>query len=335
VNSKSKLPEIRNGAFTEAREKLGLSIKDLAGQACLSSHQIEQIENGGMGSFYSVQIKVTAAKKVAKLLRLSEEDAFNHGEVVELKKEIAAIPVEPKKLEVVEIKQNQEPELEPELEQKQNIEVTPVMTTFSFSALGTLNPKQPPNKRLFIWLSLIVVVVFSVVNLRPLFFPEKLEEMIVAKEEIIEQTVADAKVSETIPASTSAPLMVSAPIPVQDSRDVPANTEACPVADAIVPSYKPSSPRKPADLVYVQAKTKQIVCVVDASGKTQNKTVDSNLGVSFYGAPPFKILSSGLAQVDVYFQGVKVRPANLDGKTILLEAGDISRPAAPTDSQFR
>ena len=329
MNSKSKLPEIRNGAFTKAREKLGLSIKDLAGQACLSNHQIEQIENGEMGSFYGAQIKVTAAKKVAKLLGLSEEDAFNHGEVVELKKEIAAIPEEPKKLVVAEIKQNQEPE------QKQNIKATPVKTVFSFSALGALNPKQHLKKSLFIWLSLIVITVFSIVNLRPLFFPKKSEEIIVVKEEIIEQTVADAKVSETVPASTPAPLMVSTPIPVQASRDAPVNIEPCPVADAIVPSYKPSSPRKSADLVYVQAKTKQVVCVVDASGKTQNKIMDPNSGVSFYGAPPFKILSSGLAQVDVYFQGVKVRPVNLDGKTILLEAGDISQPAAPTDSQFR
>jgi len=329
VNPKSKLPEIRNGAFTKAREKLGLSIKDLAGQACLSKHQIEQIENGEMGSFYGAQIKVTAAKKVAKLLGLSEEDAFNHGEVVELKKEIVAIPEEPKKLVVAETKQNQEPE------QKQNIKATPVKAAFTFSALGASNPKQPPKKRLFIWLSLIAVVVFSVVNLRPLFFPEKPEEIIVVKEEIIEQPIADAKVSETAPAPTSAPVIAAAPVPAQVTSDVPANAEACPVADAIVPSYKPLSPRKPADLVYVQSKTKQVVCVVDASGKTQNKTIDPNLGASFYGTPPFKVLSSGLAQVDVYFQGAKVRPANLEGKTILLEAGDISQPAAPTDSGFR
>ena len=329
MNPKSKLPEIRNGAFTKAREKLGLSIKDLAGQACLSNHQIEQIENGEMSSFYGAQIKVTAAKKVAKLLGLSEEDAFNHGEVAELKKEIAAIPEEPKKLVVAETKQNQEPE------QKQNIKVAPVKATFTFSALGASNPKQPPKKRLFIWFSLISVVVFSVVNLRPRFFPEKPEEIIVIKEEIIEQPIVDAKVSETVPAPTSAPVIAAAPVLAQATNDVPASAEACPAADAIVPSYKPSSPRKPADLVYVQAKTKQVVCVVDASGKTQNKTIDPNLGASFYGAPPFKILSSGLAQVDVYFQGAKVRPANLDGKTILLEAGDISQPAAPTDSGFR
>jgi len=327
--SNTKLPEIRKEAFIEAREKLGLSTKDLGGQACLSARQIEQIENGETSSFYGAQIKVTAAKKVAKLLGLSEEDAFNHSEVVELKEEIAARPEEPKKLEAADTKQNQEPE------QKENIKATSVKAAFTFFALGASNPKQPPKKRLFIWLGWIAVVVFFVMNLRPLFFPEKPEEIILVKDEAIEQAIADVKVSETVPAPEQAPLIAATPITVKASGDVSANTEACPVADAIVPSYKPSSPRKPPDQVYVQAKTKQVVCVVDASGKTQNKTIDPNLGISFYGSPPFKILSSGLTQVDVYFQGVKVRPANLDSKTIFLEAGDIRQPAAPEDAQFR
>ncbi len=330
MNSKSKLPEIRNGAFTKAREKLGLSIKDLAGQACLSARQIEQLENGEMSSFYGAQIKVTAAKKVAKLLGLSEEEVFNAGEPdAELKKEIAATPEESNRLVAVEAKQNQEPV------QKQNEKVIEVKPAFTSSALGTSSPKETPKKRLFIWLSLIAAVVFSVINLRPFFFPEKSEEIIVVKEEAIEQPLVDAKVADPLTASTSTPVQVTPPLVVQASSDVLANAEACPVADAMVPSYKPSFPRKPADLVYVQAKTKQVVCVVDASGRTQNKTIESGAGTSFYGTPPFKVLSSGLAQVDVYFQGAKVRPANSDGKTILLEAVDISQPADPSDSQFR
>ena len=324
-----KTLEIRNGAFIKARESLGLSVKDLAGQACLSKHQIEQIENGEMSSFYGAQIKVTAAKKVAKLLGLSEEDAFNHGEVVELKKEIAAIPEEPKKLVVAETKQNQEPE------QKQKIKLTQVKPAFSSSALGGSSPKQTPKKHLFIWLSLIAAVVFSVVNLRPLFFADQPEEIIIVKEAVIEQPAADTKVAEPVTSPAPAPVLAAAPVAAQASSDDAANPQACPEADAMVRSYKPSSPTKPADLVYVQAKTKQVVCVVDASGKTQNKTIGPNLGASFYGAPPFKVLSSGLAQVDVYFQGAKVRPANLEGKTILLEAGDISQPTSPSDSQFR
>ena len=46
MNSELKLAEIRHGVFTAAREKLGLSVKELASQACLSARQIEQIENG-------------------------------------------------------------------------------------------------------------------------------------------------------------------------------------------------------------------------------------------------------------------------------------------------
>jgi len=330
VNLKFKLPEIRNGAFTKAREKLGLSVKDLASQACLSKRQIEQIEDGEMSSFYGAQIKVTAAKKVAKLLGLSEEEAFNHGDSIsELAKEMRATPEEPSKLVVAQIKQNQEPE------KKQNIKVTQVKPAFSSSALGASSLKQPPKKRLIIWLSLIAAVVFSVINLRPLFFPEKPEEIIVVQEEVIEQSIADAKVAEPVTPAAPVPVIAAAPIPVQASGDLVANAEACPAADAVIPSYKPSSPKKPADMVYVQAKTKQVVCVVDATGKTQNKTIDSNLGASFYGTPPFKVLSSGLAQVDMYFQGGKVRPANLDGKTILLEAGDLSQPTSPSDSGFR
>ena len=330
MNSKPKLPEIRNGAFTKAREKLGLNIKNLASQACLSKRQIEQIENGEMSSFYGAQIKLTAAKKVAKLLGLSEEEAFNHGDsVAELAKEMRATPEGPSKVVVAQIKQNQEPE------QKQNIKVTQVKPAFTFSTTGVSRLKQTPKKGYFIWLSLIAVVVFSIVNLRPLFFANKPEEILVVKEEVIEQSVADEKVAEPLiavnPTTTPPPALA----PAQTGDNLAASSEACPAADAVIPGYKPSAPKKPADLVYVQAKTKQVVCVVDASGKTQNKTIDPNLGASFYGTPPFKVLSSGLAQVDVYFQGAKVRPANLDGKTILLEAGDISQPAAPTDSGFR
>ena len=71
--------EIRKEAFTKARESLGLSTKDLSGMACLSVRQIEQIENGGMTSFYGPHIKFVAAKKVAALLKLKEEDAFDFG----------------------------------------------------------------------------------------------------------------------------------------------------------------------------------------------------------------------------------------------------------------
>ena len=77
MNSSNKLPEIKKDAFTKARESLGLSAKDLSVMACLSVRQIEQIENGETSAFYGPQIKHTAAKKVAGILKLKEDDAFD------------------------------------------------------------------------------------------------------------------------------------------------------------------------------------------------------------------------------------------------------------------
>ena len=77
--SSKKLPEIRKEAFKNAREALGLSIKELSQMSCYSVRQIEQIENGESSSFYGPQVKYTAAKKVAVLLKLKEEDAFDFG----------------------------------------------------------------------------------------------------------------------------------------------------------------------------------------------------------------------------------------------------------------
>ena len=81
--TKTKLPEIRKESFIKAREGLGLSTKDLSGMACLSVRQIEQIENGEGSSFYGAQVKFTAAKKVAGLLKLTPEEAFDFSGVAQ------------------------------------------------------------------------------------------------------------------------------------------------------------------------------------------------------------------------------------------------------------
>jgi hypothetical protein len=99
-------------------------------------------------------------------------------------------------------------------------------------------------------------------------------------------------------------------------------------------TYKPDAPKKAGDMIYVQSKTAQTVCVIDALGKNQNKTLEPGVGASIYGKPPFKVLTLGLNQVDLYFQGAKVRTGGA-GKTIILEAAELSQPAASTDSQLR
>jgi transcriptional regulator with XRE-family HTH domain len=58
------------------REAKGWVLNDMATRACMSVKQIRQLEEGGMSSFYSVAVKVTAAKKVGALLGLSAEEVF-------------------------------------------------------------------------------------------------------------------------------------------------------------------------------------------------------------------------------------------------------------------
>jgi len=67
-------PIILGEKIKHARENLGLSIDDLATQVTLSKKQLEQIENGGEESFYSAAIKLIAARKVARILDLAEDE---------------------------------------------------------------------------------------------------------------------------------------------------------------------------------------------------------------------------------------------------------------------
>jgi len=65
---------IRGEALKLAREKAGFSERELATLATLSIKQLSQIENGGDESFYSPAIKFRAARKVAEILKLSDDE---------------------------------------------------------------------------------------------------------------------------------------------------------------------------------------------------------------------------------------------------------------------
>ena len=344
MNKPVKLPEIRKEAFTKARESLGLSTKDLSGMACLSVRQIEQIENGESSSFYGDQVKFTAAKKVAGLLRLTPEEAFDFSGVVQpikvadveekLQEETKASAVE-KKAKTEKVKEKEaspvavekvaEPKLKPEKVSASKFSQKAI--DYSQKSKASVGPK----KKLFLLLAIGAAVIFSVVNLRPLFFPEPAKEEVVIIQEVAQEPAPANAPAEPVTETKPAPATVLEPTPV-------AVTAECPPADASALNYKPEAPKKAGDMVYLQSKTAQTVCVVDATGKTQNKTLEPGVGASVYGKPPLKVLTGGLNQVDLYYQGAKVRVGSTAGKTIILEPAEIIQPAAPsnsTDSQLR
>ncbi len=352
MNKSDKLPEIRKEAFTKARESLGLSTKDLSGMACLSVRQIEQIENGESSSFYGAQVKFTAAKKVAGLLKLTPEDAFDFSGVVQpvkpaeveekLQEETKASAAEKKakpektkeKNQAKETEQTKElvsqaPAAEPKAEKPIARKVTESVLDYSVKSKASVDPK----KKIILLLAIAAAVIFSVVNLRPLFFPEPVKEEVVIIQEVVPETPPASAPAEPAPAAQPA---TSVPVPA--TQPVAAASVECPPADASALNYKPDAPKKAGDMVYLQSKTAQTVCVVDATGKTQNKMLEPGVGASVYGKPPFKVLTGGLNQVDLYYQGAKVRTGNTSSKTIILEPAEIVQTVAPapsTDSQLR
>ena len=352
MNKSDKLPEIRKEAFTKARESLGLSIKDLSGMSCFSVRQIEQIENGESSSFYGAQVKFTAAKKVASLLKLTPEDAFDFSGVVQpvkpaeveekLQEETKASAAEKKakpektkeKNQAKETEQTKElvsqaPAAEPKAEKPIARKVTESVLDYSVKSKASVDPK----KKIILLLAITAAVIFSVVNLRPLFFPEPVKEEVVIIQEVVPETSPASAPAEPAPAAQPA---TSVPVPA--TQPVAAASVECPPADASALNYKPDAPKKAGDMVYLQSKTAQTVCVVDATGKTQNKMLEPGVGASVYGKPPFKVLTGGLNQVDLYYQGAKVRTGNTSSKTIILEPAEIVQTIAPapsTDSQLR
>ena len=336
MNKPVKLPEIRKEAFTKARESLGLSTKDLSGTACLSVRQIEQIENGEISSFYGDQVKFTAAKKVAGLLKLTPEEAFDFSgvaqpvkaadveEKLQLETKASAVGNKAKAENAKEEKETAPAVAAKQKPQKSNVNnITDSVVDYRVKSTASANPK----KKLFLLLAIGAAVIFSVVNLRPLFFPEPVKEEVVIIQEVAQE-----------PAPADAPAEAKqAPAAVPETTPLAVSAE-CPPADASALNYKPEAPKKAGDMVYLQSKTAQTVCVVDATGKTQNKMLAPGVGASVYGKPPLKVLTGGLNQVDLYYQGAKVRIGNTGGKTIILEPAEIIQPVAPsnsTDSQLR
>ena len=105
-------------------------------------------------------------------------------------------------------------------------------------------------------------------------------------------------------------------------------TDGCPAPDATIAIFKPTAPTKAGDFVYVVSKNKQVLCVKDSTGKIDRKVLDEPVSPAysatlFYGKPPFLVMSNGLGQLDIFFQGQKVAVQGIASKSIQLEENSI------------
>jgi DNA-binding XRE family transcriptional regulator len=342
---KQPIPEIRAAAFAAAREKCALSVEELAHLACLSKKQIQQIEKGGRESFYSPAIKYIAAKKVAQLIQLDEKDAFDFGSQAELPLAPAAEPEVSAPAPVAALlpthdntKGGEKDAVKHESTQTESAQTETIKPGIEIAGKQPRDardellskPAQPSSVnqgssgKKWIWLLPAGAVALLLVQFQPLL--EDQLDAVMGKAKPVEVAAVTAAPVDAAPATppaepVSAPAAATpqvAPVIAASPAVVVAANPACPLPDASIENYKSPSPSKPGNMVYIKVSTAQIVCVEDGDGKVQSKALEPSLGHSFYGKPPFKLMTSGLSSAEVFFQGFRVRPSNADSKSILL-----------------
>jgi cytoskeleton protein RodZ len=358
---KQPTPEIRTKAFTAAREKCAFSVDKLAHLACLSKKQIQQIENGQSSTFYSPTVKFTAAKKVAKLIQLDEKDAFDFGPQAELpfaqaadsiQSELTSAGQEPlldtkkeaPQKAAVQTDDDEPKEAKKAVSRKRKTDTeSPTATQLEAKAKPILveafrpepsmrvysgGREQRPAGKNWVWLLPVGALVLAIVQFQPLL--ENQLDAMMGKVKPVQETALPAAPVDAAPASTpaepaSTSVAVTPPVPpvITPSPEIAVVANpACPLPDASIENYKSPSASKPSNMVFVKMPMAQIICVEDGDGKVQTKTMEPGLGYSFYGKPPFKLLTSGLSSSEIFFQGFRVRPSNADSKSILLVQAD-------------
>ena len=84
----------------------------------------------------------------------------------------------------------------------------------------------------------------------------------------------------------------------------------------IVEATPPSADRTP-DYVYLVAKDDVTICLGDATQTGKPVELTAGNGLKVTGEPPFVLSGEGLAEVDVYFQGNRIR-AHQGGNAVTL-----------------
>ena len=72
------------------------------------------------------------------------------------------------------------------------------------------------------------------------------------------------------------------------------------------------------DVVNVKTLVKQSICVADGQGKQTLVDLEPNAAHTFRGAPPFVISAQDLDNIEMYFQGWRVRSPSPGAKQMKL-----------------
>ena len=340
----SPLPEVIGSALKAARENRKLERLELANLCCLSAKMILELEEGGMSSFYSFPLKVNAAKRVGNFLNLAETDYLLFPRPV-------ATAAESPEGESSEIQVAKTPE-----EASSNVEtpgnsadVVPIEpsppTTKDEVRAGSLD--SAITERLE-WQELLTEKVGGDVSgpdagrrfnlpIKPVLFLSLglavagLLFGLNTKYDLVNQVASLMGPKPTPPVTTVEDLpkeevkveVQAEPAPSQEIKpaEVKVAADQCPYKpNAQIFSFQSPNPSKAGDVVNLKTLVKQTICFVDSAGKQLVMAMEANTALAFKGVAPFTVMAQDLDDVEMYFQGWRVRlPAAGTKQVKLLE----------------
>ena len=336
------IPNILGENFKKAREAQGISFAELASKATLSQNQIEQIENGGNKSFYTASIKLQSAKKVAKILGLSDEEAFEKIKTNDSQQIPFHFP-ETAKTELVESPKteleqspnivslsNPEPKKASKLKKEMSAELEKVSSISAHleevnAIAKTDNDKNRqktiPYSKFLIYVGSAVALVFTVVQYNYHYKEAKIYPSVTPASPIepsepnqveVVKDAEEVEVTKAPPSEAMAPKEILKPA----AKAITTIAE-CSGLFSNPEKHTPTIASKIGNQVYVHSKAEASICFEDADGNQQKRDLAQNAGASFYGKAPFKLASNNLDQFDIYYQGYKLK-ADLSKKAITL-----------------
>ena len=319
------LPEVNGAALKAAREKRGMQRSELATHCCLSSKMIAELEEGGVSSFYNFQLRLSAAKRVGSYLGLAAEDYLQ--EVAQVIEKVDAPVVEknrpPPKAEEKQKPINEtHPDTQSPLNEGEHLDDLIYESTSSGTLLPHANLRVPQAK----WIRMSVLVLLGIVALygiKSWFHAYNQDPNFLVKNN--NQNVQPPEPPSGPVAQNQQLISEDPKPPIKTETKGEAVIAATPSSNLCAPFredqslvYKSPNPSKSGDTIYIKTLVKQSVCVTDSQAKQFLVDLEPNMAQSFRGTPPFLLSAQDLDNVEMFYQGWRVRPPNTGMKQMKL-----------------
>ena len=328
------MTEIIGSVLLEARQAKGLERAELASICCLSTKMILELEDGGITSFYSHSLKLRTAQKVGAYLGLNDSDFL-----------LVPLPLDLEKVDAADEEINEDDQISGQspLEsekaphsqqldpikgviQDNNLHSSASLEKVKWQEIlvekvgGVMHEGSHSNSSsssrgwIFVLIGVLVVAGAYGLNAKvdAIGRLANLVEKPANKVEVSLETPAVPKEPE---GSSAKDLNAAAPL----TAVLPAPSTNCPYKpEAQFQSYQSVNPSKSGDVLNIKALVKQVICVTDGSGKQTVANIEANSAQSFKGASPFTVMAQDLDNVEMFYQGWRVRPAVPGSKQIKL-----------------